>query len=92
MEITESLYNANCTPIFFVEKDFEIWGTKIRDPCNYLQIFYMASLIDECGTNNNYPLAMFINGISKNTISSYKGTINDGTPSSSSDSEMASKI
>ena len=35
---------------------------------------------------------MFPNVISKNTRSSYKGTMNDGTPLSSSDSEMASKV
>ena len=35
---------------------------------------------------------MFRNGISKNTISYYKGTMDNGTPSSSSDSEMAFKI
>ena len=35
---------------------------------------------------------MFRNGISKNTRSSYKGTIKYGTPLSSSDSEMASKV
>ena len=52
----------------------------------------MAALIDECGNNKNDPLAMFRNGISKYTISSYKGTMNDGTHSFSFYSEMASKI
>ena len=35
---------------------------------------------------------MFRNGITKNTRSSSKGTMNDGTPLSSSDSEMTSKV
>ena len=34
---------------------------------------------------------MFQDGISKNTRSSYKGMMDDETPSSSSDSEMSSK-
>ena len=66
MEISEDLYNANCTPkYFFVEKDFESWDLKIHGPRNYLHSFYVATLIDECGTNKHYPLAMFINSISK---------------------------
>ena len=52
----------------------------------------MAALIDEFGTNKHYPIAMFRNGIYKNTISYYKWTINNGTPLPSSNSEMASKI
>ena len=92
MKISENLYNANCTPkYFFVEKDFESWDTKIHIPRNYLQSFYVAALIDKYGTNNHYPLEMFRNNIYKKTISSYKGTMNNGTPLSSSDSEMASK-
>ena len=39
VEITENLYNANCTQIFFVEKNFESWDPKIYDPRSYLQIF-----------------------------------------------------
>ena len=56
------------------------------------RVFYVAALIEECGTKKHYPLAKFRDGISKNTRSSYKGTMNDGTPLSSSDSEMASKV
>ena len=52
----------------------------------------MAAFIDKFSTNKHYQLAMFRNGISKNKISSYKGTMNNGTPLSSSDYEMASKI
>ena len=60
VDITENLYNAKCTPkYFFVEKDFESWDPKIHGPCNYLQSFYVAALIDECGTNNHCPLAIF---------------------------------
>ena len=50
----------------------------------------MAYLIDEYRNEKHYPLEMFRNGISKKTISSYKGTMNDGTPLPSSDSEMTS--
>ena len=39
----------------------------------------------------HYPLEMFRNGISKNTRSSVIGMIDDGIPSSSSDSAMTSK-
>ena len=52
---------------------------------------YVASLIEECGTNNHYPLAMFRNGISKKTRSSYIGMMEDGIPSSFSDYSMTSK-
>ena len=51
---------------------------------------FMWSL--SCGTNKNHPLAMFRNGIYKKKRSSYKGTMNNGTPLSSFDSEMTSKI
>ena len=60
----ENLYNANSKPrSFFVEKDFESWDPKIHGPCNYLQNVYVNDLIDECGTNKHYTLAMFRNGI-----------------------------
>ena len=52
----------------------------------------MAAFIDKFSTNKHYQLAMFRNGISKNKISSYKGTMNNGTPLSSSDYEMESEI
>ena len=52
----------------------------------------MASLVEECGTDKHYPLAMFQNGIPKNTRPPYKGTMNNGNPLSSSDSEMASIV
>ena len=65
VDITENLYNANCTPVFFAEKYFEIWDPKIHGPRNYLQSFYVAALIEERGTEKHYPLAMFQNGISK---------------------------
>ena len=93
MEITQNFYNAYCTQkYFFAEKYFESWDHKIHVPCNCLHSLYVAALIEECGTEKHYPLAMFQNGISKNTRSSYKVTMNDGTPLSSSDSEMASKV
>ena len=92
MEITQNLYNAYYTPkSFYVEKYFESWDPKIHGPRKYLQIFYVAALIDECGNKNHYTLAMFRNFIPRKTRSSYKVTMNDGTPFLSSDSEMASK-
>ena len=64
VEITQHFYNADCTQKFvFVEKDFESWDPKSHGPCNYLQSFYVAALIEECGTEKYYPLAMFRNGI-----------------------------
>ena len=40
VDITENLYNVNCTPkSFFVEKDFEIRDPKIHSPHHYLQSF-----------------------------------------------------
>ena len=93
VDISKNLYNANCTQkYFFIKKYFEGWDPKIHGPRNFLQSFYVADLIEECGNKKHYPLAMFINRISKRTRSSDKGTINDGTPSSSSYSEKASKI
>ena len=77
---------------FFVDKYFESWDPKIHGPCNYLHTFYVAALIDECGTGKHYALAMFQNGISKKTSSYYKGMMKYGTPLSYSDSEMASKV
>ena len=66
VEITENLYSANCTPkSFFVQKDFESWNLKIHGPRNYIQSFYLASIIDECGTKKYYQLAMFRYGIYK---------------------------
>ena len=82
VEISEILYNPNCTTkTFFVERNFESWYPKIHGPRNYLQSFYVATLIDKCGTNKNYPLSMFRNGIYKKTRSSYKGRMNDRAPS-----------
>ena len=93
MEIKQDFYNAYCTQKYvFVEKYFESWDPKIHGPRNYLQSFYVANLIEGWGTKKHYPLEMFQNDISKNTISSYKGTMDYGTPLSSSYSEMASKI
>ena len=91
VEITKKLYNAYCWQKIYVEKYFKSWDPKIHGPRNYLQSFYVAAFIEEFGNKNHYPLAMFLNGISKNTRSSYKGTMNDGTPSLSSRSKMASK-
>ena len=64
VEISENLYHANCTPnLVFVEKHFDSWDPQIHDPRNYLQSFNVAALIDKCGTNKHYLLAMFRNVI-----------------------------
>ena len=47
VEFTKDLYNAYCTQKnVFVEKDFESWVPKIHSPCNYLQIFYVTTIIE----------------------------------------------
>ena len=76
---------------FFVDKDFDSRYPKIHTPRNYLQSFYMAALIDEWGTKNNCPLAMFWNSISKNTILSCIGMMDNVIRSLSSDSAITSK-
>ena len=88
----KNFYNAYSTPkSFFVEKDFDSWYPKIHGPRNYLQSFYVAAIVDKCGTAKHYPLAMFRNGILKNTRSSVTGKMDDGIPLSPSDSAMTSK-
>ena len=60
VEIVQNFYNAYSTPKpISVEKDIDSWNPKIHGPRNYLQSFYVASLIDKCGTMMHYPLAMF---------------------------------
>ena len=51
----------------------------------------MDALIDKCVTTKHYTLAMFQNGISKDTRSSVIGMMENGIPSLSSDSAMTSK-
>ena len=64
VEIVKNLYNAYCTPKYcFVQKDFNGWDPKIHGPRNYLQSFYVATIIDKYGTTKHYPLAIFLNGI-----------------------------
>ena len=71
VEIKENLCSANSTPkYFYVEKYSESWDPKIHGPSNYLQSFYVATLIDEFRKYKHYTLAMFLNGISKK-ISAY---------------------
>ena len=91
VDILEIFYNDYCTPIFFVEKYFESWDPKIHGPCNDLYNFYVAALIDKCGTTKYYPLAMYQNGISKETRSSVTGMMDDGITSTSSDYATTSK-
>ena len=64
VDILLILYNAYYIPkYFFAEKYFESWYPKIRSPCNYLQIFIEAALIDKCGPKKHYPLTIFRNDI-----------------------------
>ena len=59
VEITQNFYNAyRAQKYFFVEKYFKSWDPKIHGPHNYLQGFYVAALIEECGTKKHDPLAM----------------------------------
>ena len=92
VKILENFYNTYCTSKYVcVEKYFESWDTKIHGPRNYLQIFYVDALIDKCGTPKYYPLAMYQNGICKETRSSVTGNTDNGIPSSSTDSATTSK-
>ena len=46
VDITENLYNANCTPKYVLfYKDFESWDPKIHGPYNYLKRFCVVALI-----------------------------------------------
>ena len=64
--ITKFLYNSYCTPqSFYVEKYLEISDPKIHGPSNYIDIFYVPALIEECGNEKHYPLAMFQNSLWK---------------------------
>ena len=66
MEIAQNLYNVYCMlKYIFVGNDFDSQDPKIRGPCIHLQFFYVAALIEECGTNNHYTLAIFRNSMQK---------------------------
>ena len=76
---------------FFVEEYFDSWYPKIHGPCNYLQSYFVADLIDKCVTTKNYPFEMFCNGTPKKTRSSIIDKMDNGIPSSSSDSATTPK-
>ena len=60
VEIVQNFYNAYPMPKpFLAEKYFDSWDPKIQGPSNYIQSFYVTTLIDKCGTYKNYPLTMF---------------------------------
>ena len=63
VETVQNFYNTYSTPKLFFEKDLDSWDPKTHGPCKYLQSFYVAALIDKCGTPKHYPLAIFQNGI-----------------------------
>ena len=63
VDILDNFYNTYCTQkYFFIEKYFESWDPKIHGPHIYLQNFYVADIIDKCGTTKHYPLAIYKNG------------------------------
>ena len=62
---------------FFVEKYFDSSDPEIHSPRNYLQIFYVAAIIDKCETMENYPLALFRNDISENIRSYVTGNMDE---------------
>ena len=58
--IHEKLQNSSCTPIkFFVEENLVSWHPKTHGPRNYLQSFYLATLIHKCGEKNNIHMLRF---------------------------------
>ena len=60
VDIVQNIYKSYTIPTyFFVEKYFDSWDPKIHGPHNYLQIFYVASLMDKYGTTKHCPLVMF---------------------------------
>ena len=64
VDIAQNLYNDYCTlKSFYYFILFYSLYPKIHSPHNYLQSFYVAVLIDECGTANHFSLAMFQNDI-----------------------------
>ena len=92
-EIYENLQNAYCTPLeFFAEKNFDIWDPEIHGPCNYLQSFYLADLIQKCGGGSlsicRYSKWYF----KKRTRSYYNEMMNNETYLSSSDYETTPKF
>ena len=59
-EIYENLQKACCTSIeFFGEEKFDNWHPKTHGPCNYLQSFYLAALIQKCGGESIIHLQSF---------------------------------
>ena len=93
VEILENFYYTFHTPKYvFVEKYFKSLDHKIHGPRNYLQSFYVDDLIDKCGTKKNYPLAKYLNVISKEMRSSVTGMMDNGITLKSSDSATTSKI
>ena len=56
--IHEIFQNASCTPMqFFVEENLDSWHPKTHGPRNYLQSFYLASLIHKCREKKQYLFA-----------------------------------
>ena len=92
VEIVKSLYNAYFTPkSFSFEKYFDNWDPKIHSPHEYLYSFYVDYFINKYGTTKHYTLAIFRNGIPKKMRSSGRDKMDDGIPSSSSDSSMTAE-
>ena len=59
-QFIKKIQNASCMPIeFFVEENLDSWHLKTHGPCNYLQSFYLSSLIHKCGKQNKIHLQSF---------------------------------
>ena len=91
-EIHEIFQNASCTPIkFFVEENLASWHPKTYGPRNYLQSFYLATLIHKCG-KKEYPYSEIRNFTAgRRTRSFQKENDNNGTSSSSPDDKFTPK-
>ena len=92
-EITKSFYNAYCTPkAFFVEKYYESWDPKIHGPRNYLHIFMRILSLSNAVPRSIIHLQCLEMLSKKIRDHIKKGTMNDGTPLSFYDSEIASRV
>ena len=59
-KILANFQNACCTPIeFFVEENLVNWHPRTHGPRNYVQSFYLASLIHKCRGKINIHMLRF---------------------------------
>ena len=55
MAITNIYIMPTVRKKIYAEKYFESWDSKIHGLCHYLQSFYVAAPIEECGNEKHYP-------------------------------------